>query len=82
MADIYTERDDAACDALAQRLAAACQGVADPDVLVELVAILGEFIGHYPIDQRASLIVGAGAQLRQYVSEIPPLASDDPESLD
>ncbi len=57
MADIYTERDDAACNALAQRLAAACQGVADPDVLVELVAILGEFIGHYPIDQRASLIV-------------------------
>ena len=76
MPGIYTERDDAACEALAHRLAAACQGVADPDVLVELVALLGEFIGHYPLHQRSVLVAGAHANLRHYVSEIPPLPTD------
>jgi len=63
-------------DALAARIADACQGVADADVACELLAALAECIGRATLHQRSVLVAAACAELRQYVSEIPPLPSD------
>jgi len=60
-------------DRLAQRLAEACCGETDADVFAELVAILAEFIGHYPSASRPLLIQGARGMLIDYVRGIPPL---------
>jgi hypothetical protein len=74
MAD--TDPCDARADALADAIRTACAGYSDPDVASELLVALGECIGRFPLHQRPLLVQGAGAQLRQYVSEIPPLPTD------
>jgi len=68
--------DDARAEALAARIAAACHGEADADVACELLIALGECIGRAYLHQRRLLVQGACAQLRHYVSEIPPLPTD------
>jgi len=70
------DHEDRRAEALAARIAAACQGEADADVACELLSALGECIGRFPLHQRTLLVQGALADLRQYVSEIPPLPSD------
>ena len=66
MADIHTDPLDEQCDAIAERLAAACRDEPDHLVMFELVVRLGEFIGHYPLHQRSVLVAGAHANIRQY----------------
>ena len=68
---------DERADAFAARLADACCGETDADVLQELVALLAETIGHYPSAQRPTLIQAARGMLLDYVREIPPLGPDD-----
>ena len=58
---------------LSLRLAVACCGETDADVLQELTALLAETIGHYPSAQRPVLIQAARGMLLDYVREIPPL---------
>ena len=78
MPDLATPANDPADDraeALAQRLAAACDGEADCLVIFELIALLAEVIGRSPRD-RQGLCTIVDVQLRHYVSEIPPLPDD------
>jgi len=53
----------------------------DPDDLTAglfaLVEQLGEAIGHFPLHERSSVLNLLEVELRHYVSQIPPLASDD-----
>ena len=76
MADIHTDPLDEQCDAIAERLAAACRDEPDHLVMFELVVRLGECIGHYPLNTRNSLLTVVEVELRHYVDEIPPLPTD------
>ena len=83
MTSIDDQQDDVACDALAESLRNVCADYPDHIVLFELVARLGETIGRFSIRERPTLVVVAEVELRQYVSEIPPLPTDAyPGSLD
>jgi hypothetical protein len=66
---------DERAEAFAARLADACCGETDADVLQELVILLAETIGHYPSAQRPVLIQAARGMLLDYVREIPPLGA-------
>jgi len=63
-------------DALAARIADACQGETDHAVATELVCILGEIIGRTPLHQRQIVLTAVINDLTHYVAEIPPLPSD------
>ena len=74
---------DAECfDALAESLRNVCADYPDHLVRFELVARLGETVGHFPLHERNLVLNAAEVELRHYVSEIPPPASDDRESRD
>ena len=75
MADLPGIDPDERVEAFAARLADACCGETDADVLQELVALLAETIGHYPSAQRPALIQAARGMLLDYVREIPPLGA-------
>jgi hypothetical protein len=71
-----TDHDDRRAEALAARLAAACQGETDHAVATELVCILGEIIGRAPPHQRQMVLRAVINDLTHYVAEIPPLPTD------
>jgi len=75
MAD--TDPDDRRAEALAESLRNACADYPNHVVLFELVGILGECIGRFPPHEHSSVLNLLEVELRHYVSQIPPLASDD-----
>lgn len=75
MADSPGIDPDERAEAFAARLADACCGETDADVLQELTALLAETIGHYPSAQRPMLIQATRGMLIDYVREIPPLGT-------
>jgi hypothetical protein len=77
-----TDPDDERAEDFAQRLDVACRGETNGDVISGLLSALAETIGSVPYPERNHLLGWVLIQLTHYVSEIPPLASDDPESLD
>ena len=76
MADNAMTPDEERADALAEAIRNACADYSDLEVASELLVALGECIGRFPLHQRRTLVLNASVQLRQYVSEIPPLPTD------